>query len=74
MVAKLLFKTGSSQAISVKNLFTSSACSIILWMHADDAMKPLKCMSKLSMMRKRKLKEDQVEMHGTLCAWLSSNE
>ena len=43
-------------------------------MHADDAMKPLKCMSKLSMMGKRKLKEDQVEMHCTLCAWLSSNE
>ena len=29
---------------------------------------------KLSVMGKRKFKEDQVEMHCTLCAWLSSNE
>ena len=28
-----------------RNLSTSSARSIILWMHADDAMKALKCMS-----------------------------
>ena len=27
------------------NFLTSSACSIILWMHTDDTMKPLKCMS-----------------------------
>ena len=27
------------------NLLTSSACCIILWMHTNDAMKPLKCMS-----------------------------
>lgn len=29
---------------------------------------------KLSVMGKGKFKEDQVEMHCTLCAWLSSNE
>ena len=28
-----------------RNLLTSSACSIILWTSADDAMTPLKCMS-----------------------------
>ena len=26
-------------------LLMSLVCSIILWMHTDDAMKPLKCMS-----------------------------
>ena len=32
-----------------RNLITSKACSIILWTHAVDAMKSLKCVSKLSM-------------------------
>ena len=39
------------------NLLTSSSFSILLWAHADDAMKPVKC---ISVMGLEKLKFDKI--------------
>ena len=36
-----------------RNLFTSSARFMILWMHAEDAMKPLKCMTVTFQLREK---------------------
>lgn len=47
-------KTTQSQP---SNFITSSPCSILLWTHADDAMKAVKC---ISVMGLEKLKFDKI--------------
>ena len=43
---KVCYKMASKvMQFQPRNLLLSSACSVILWMHTDDALKPFECMS-----------------------------